>query len=59
MELRKEMTGVSDDMGMLIRDIHEAEVVREQNELVQAWFEYVNSEAGQKIITDLGLILPQ
>ena len=34
MELRREMTGVSDDMGMLIRDIHEAEVVREQTELV-------------------------
>ena len=33
-ELRKQMTGVSDDMGMLIRDIHAAEVQHEQTMLV-------------------------
>ena len=34
MELRREMSGVSDDMGMLIRDIHEAQVVQKQSEVV-------------------------
>lgn len=33
-ELRKQMTGVSDDVGMLIRDIHAAEVQHEQTMLV-------------------------
>ncbi len=32
--------------------------ISEQSELVQAWFEFVESEEGQQIITDLGLILP-
>lgn len=34
-------------------------VIAEQNELVQTWFAYINSEEGQGIITDLGLIIPQ
>ncbi len=29
-----------------------------QNELVRAWFEYIKSSEGQKIIKDIGLILP-
>ncbi len=33
--------------------------ISEQNELVRAWFDYVASEEGQSIITDIGLILPQ
>lgn len=33
--------------------------VSEQNELVQAWFAYLESEEGQQIISDVGLILPQ
>ena len=33
--------------------------ISEQNELVRAWFDYVASEEGQSIITDMGLILPQ
>lgn len=33
--------------------------ISSQNELVQAWFEYINSENGRQVITDLGLILPQ
>lgn len=30
-----------------------------QNELVQLWFDYINSEAGQNIIKSVGLILPK
>ena len=33
--------------------------VEEQSEVVQKWFEYVNSEAGQQIIKDQGLIIPE
>jgi len=33
--------------------------VSEQNELVQAWFSYLGSEEGKKVITGVGLILPQ
>ncbi|MCR5665201.1 MAG: phosphate ABC transporter substrate-binding protein [Eubacterium sp.] len=33
--------------------------ITEQNELVQAWFEYLESEEGQSIVTGAGLILPQ
>ena len=33
--------------------------ISEQNELVQAWFDYVESEEGQAVISGLGLILPQ
>lgn len=32
--------------------------VSSQNELVQKWFEYVNSEKGKKIIKKVGLIVP-
>lgn len=30
-----------------------------QNELVQTWFAYIASKEGQRVISDLGLILPQ
>lgn len=30
-----------------------------QNELVKTWFSYIESEEGQSVISDLGLILPQ
>ncbi|MDO4459978.1 MAG: phosphate ABC transporter substrate-binding protein [Clostridia bacterium] len=33
--------------------------ISEQNELVKTWFEYISSEEGQKVITSIGLILPQ
>lgn len=33
--------------------------IDEQNELVQAWFDYIASEEGQSVITAVGLILPQ
>ena len=33
--------------------------VANQNELVQLWFDYINSEAGQNIIKSVGLILPK
>jgi len=33
--------------------------VSEQSELVQAWFEYLGSEEGKKVISGVGLILPQ
>lgn len=49
MELRREMTGVSDDMGMLIRDIHEAEVVREQTELVHKQQEQLHEQTREVI----------
>ena len=33
--------------------------ISEQSDLVQAWFDYIESEVGQEVITGLGLILPQ
>ena len=30
-----------------------------QHELVKAWFDYVNSDAGKEVIKSVGLILPQ
>ena len=33
--------------------------VDEQNDLVKAWFDYVNSDAGKEVIKSVGLILPQ
>lgn len=33
--------------------------ISEQNELVQAWFDYIASDKGKEVITSLGLILPQ
>ena len=30
-----------------------------QNELVQAWFNYINSDAGKEVIKQVGLIIPQ
>ncbi|WP_026659902.1 phosphate ABC transporter substrate-binding protein [Butyrivibrio sp. AC2005] len=31
----------------------------EQNELVQAWFSYISSDAGKEVIKTVGLIIPQ
>lgn len=33
--------------------------ISEQNELVQAWFDYINSEEGKEVIKGVGLILPE
>ena len=33
--------------------------VDEQNDIVKAWFDYVNSDEGQAVIKKVGLILPQ
>lgn len=33
--------------------------VEEQDELVQTWFEYVDSEAGEEVIAGAGLIIPE
>ena len=33
--------------------------ISEQNETVQAWFEYINSDAGREVIKKVGLIIPQ
>ncbi len=33
--------------------------VSEQSEAVQTWFEYINSDPGQKVIKEMGLIIPQ
>ncbi len=33
--------------------------ISEQSELVQTWFNYIESDEGQSVISDLGLILPQ
>ena len=33
--------------------------VAEQNELVQTWFDYISSEAGQNVISTIGLIIPE
>lgn len=33
--------------------------VSEQNEAVQVWFEYINSDAGKEVIKKVGLIIPQ
>lgn len=33
--------------------------ISEQNEVVQAWFDYINSDAGKEVIKKVGLIIPQ
>ena len=33
--------------------------IGEQNELVQAWLAYINSDAGKEVIKKVGLIIPQ
>ncbi len=33
--------------------------ISEQSELIQTWFSYIESDEGQSVISDLGLILPQ
>lgn len=33
--------------------------ISEQNELVQAWFDYIQSDEGQEVIKKVGLIIPQ
>ena len=33
--------------------------IDEQNDIVKAWFDYVNSDEGQAVIKKVGLILPQ
>ena len=33
--------------------------IEEQSDLVKTWFDYIESEEGQAVISDLGLILPQ
>lgn len=33
--------------------------LKDQNDLVKTWFDYIASEEGKAVITDLGLILPQ
>lgn len=33
--------------------------ISEQNEVVQAWFAYINSDEGKKVIKKVGLIIPQ
>ncbi|MGN0342375.1 MAG: phosphate ABC transporter substrate-binding protein [Roseburia sp.] len=33
--------------------------ISEQNELVQAWFDYIQSEEGQEVVKGAGLIIPQ
>ena len=33
--------------------------IDEQNNIVKAWFDYVNSDEGQAVIKKVGLILPQ
>lgn len=33
--------------------------ISEQNELVQAWFDYIKSEEGKNVISGVGLIIPQ
>lgn len=49
MELRREMSGVSDDMGMLIRDIHEAQVVQKQSELIHKQQEQLHEQTKEVI----------
>ena len=33
--------------------------ISEQNEVVQAWFDYINSDEGKAVIKKVGLIIPQ
>ncbi|MGN0337166.1 MAG: hypothetical protein ACI4EE_06705 [Lachnospiraceae bacterium] len=49
MELRKEMTGVSDDMGMLIRDIHHAELVQKQSQIMHEQQEQLHEQTKEVI----------
>lgn len=34
-------------------------IISEQNEIVQAWFAYIGSDAGKEVIRSVGLIIPQ
>ncbi|MGN0347702.1 MAG: phosphate ABC transporter substrate-binding protein PstS family protein [Lachnospiraceae bacterium] len=34
-------------------------IISEQNEVVQAWFAYIGSDAGKEVIRSVGLIIPQ
>lgn len=49
MELRRKMTGVSDDMGILIRDIHQAELVQKQSQLVHKQQEQLHEQTKEVI----------
>lgn len=49
MELRREMTGVSDDIGMLIRDIHHAELVQKQSQVMHAQQEQLHEQTKEVI----------
>ncbi len=33
--------------------------ISQQNEVIQAWFDYINSDAGKEVIKKVGLIIPQ
>ena len=33
--------------------------ISQQNEVVKAWFDYINSEEGKAVIKKVGLIIPQ
>ena len=49
MALRQEMTGVSDDMGMLIRDIHHAELVQKQSQILHEQQEQLHEQTREVI----------
>ena len=33
--------------------------IKDQNEIVKAWFDYIGSEEGKAVIQKVGLIIPQ
>ena len=48
-QVRRQMEGVSDDVGVLIRDLHEAEVVRQQTKLVHKQQEMLQEQTREVI----------
>ncbi len=48
-QVRRQMEGVTDDVGVLVRDLHEAKVVREQTELVHRQQEKLQEQTREVI----------
>ena len=48
-QVRRQMEGVTDDIGVLVRDLHEAQVVQEQTELVHRQQERIQEQTREVI----------
>ena len=48
-QVRRQMEGVTDDIGVLVRDLHEAQIVQEQTELVHRQQERIQEQTREVI----------